>query len=646
LSAAFAQTPPLYNITPIGLSGPNYTYTGANGYTYQYSEAYGLTAAGQADGYSFRYDANGDALGQDVWAESNGVTHLAGLTGNNYSYSTANGIYQYSSLSRFGVTIDPAGQFFGETSRYAATGNTLGADAWFYNGNSTQEIGLAGSGYSYSTTGGIYEQDEEYDMNNVGQAIGGSARYNASGNNLGDDAWFFSGTTSTAIGLTGGVYEYNYTGSGGGLVQTSYAGVINDAGEAIGTSSRFSSTGANLGEDAWFFNGSTTQAIGLTGANYSYAIAGSGNFEEIVVGLLSANGDVAGVSMRYNSTGTANLGQDAWIFNGTTTQQVGLTGSQYHYTVTTSGGGIYESSGVVGLNNAGQAVGFSDRYNSVGSMLGTDTWFFDGKTTQQIGLTGAGFSYTSTQPGSGIYEQSGPGALINNAGQVAGGSTRFGSNGADLGGDTWFFNGTTTQSIGLTGPGYSYFTSSGTVQSSRAMTINDNPNAQVLGLSSRYDSSGNSLGQSAWFYDSATGITTPLVFSIRDDGYAYTYPIALTDTGIVLGYYDLFSGDSNTIDAFYWSEQYGFYDLGTMVNGGLTAAGWAQLTDADFAGGMLPDGSPQFLAGYGLLENFAGTSVFLMNAVPEPGIWESAAVGLLLANRRKRARSKPLSRLR
>lgn len=634
-----AQTPPNYTVTQIGLIGPNYTYIATDGYTNPYSEAYGLNAAGQAVGYSNRYDSSGDSLGEDVWIESNGLTQAVGLTGNNYSYPVASGTYQYSSLGRFGITIDPAGQFFGETNRYDASGNTLGFDAWFYNGSTVQQVGLIGPGYIWVMGGGVYEYSEEAAMNNVGQAIGSSERYNSSGNFLGDDSWFFSGGATIPIGLTGGIYSYNYTGAGGGgVVQISMPGVINDAGDAIGSSNRFTSTGANLGQDSWFFNGATSQEVGLVGPIYSYPVAGGGTFEQIIANRLNSAGDVTGVSMRYNSL-PAHLGQDAWIFNGTTTQQIGLTGSQYQYTLSSSsGGGIYEQSGVIALSNAGQAIGESYRFNSAGSQIGSDAWLFDGTTTRQIGLVGPGYSFTSTQPGGGIDEDSIPTA-INNAGKIIGGSSRYASNGAPLGGDAWFYNGSTTQAIGLSGPGYSYSSNGDIYQSSGQMMINNNPDAQVLGISHRYGATGNSLGQAAWFFDSATGITTPLLFSTEANGYGYTEPMVLTNTGVVLGYYDLFSASNGgQIDAFYWSEQYGFYDLGALVNGSISAAGVSDLTDADFAANALADGSPQFILAYGEMPNSEGVGVFLMNAVPEPTPFACATIAIASVFQRKRQR--------
>ena len=72
--------------------------------------------------------------------------------------------------------------------------------------------------------------------------------------------------TIAEVGLTGP--NYTYAGSGG-FYQSSSGGQLSSGGDASGVSNRFSSTGGNLGQDTWFYNGSTTQQIGLTGGGYS-----------------------------------------------------------------------------------------------------------------------------------------------------------------------------------------------------------------------------------------------------------------------------------------------------------------------------------------------------------------------------------------
>src|SRR5690606_1683112 len=105
-----------------------------------------------------------------------------------------------------------------------------------------------------------------------------------------------------------------------------------------------------------------------------------------------------------------------------------------------------------------------------------------------------------------------------------------------------------------------------------------------------------SLGRSAWFFDPATDLTTELVFSVADDGRAGTAPTILTESGWVLGLYDLYAGDSLlAVSTFLWSIDNGFTDLGALVDGGLPAAGVDRLTallGAEEASHILARGLP------------------------------------------------------
>jgi hypothetical protein len=541
-----------------------------------------------------------------------------GLTGTGYIYNYDSGIYQYSEV----YALNNAGQADGYSSRYSTSGEVLGQDNWFFNGTTTQQIGLTGPGYSYNDGNGIYQYSEPVDLNNAGQVIGTSARLTSAGGDLGQDTWLYNGTTTQQIGLTGGDYSYN---NGSGIVQSSTAEGLNSAGQVIGTSARFTSAGGDLGQDTWLYNGNTTQQIGLTGAGYSYN-NGSGVFQESYasgVNLLNNTGQVTGVSNRYTSTGTST-GQGTWLYNGTSTQQIGLIGAGYGYN---NGSGIYQYSEVSDLNNAGQADGYSFRYNSTGYALGQDVWFFNGTTTQQIGLTGAGYSYNAVGFGGGVFQQSFPAsfgtgtAALNNAGQTIGTSDRFSSPLEEyLGQDSWFFNGTTTQQIGLTGGVYSYNNGIGIRQFSRPVELNDA--GQVMGFSYRYSSSGGDLGQDGWVYDSAQNKTYLLQLSVDSaTNYSFTQPEVLTSNGDVLGSYELFNGSVDEGDfAFEWSEFGGMQDLGSLVNGGLTAAGWQALIESDFGVGSNPDGSLTYIVGYGgLLNSSGGTAVYVLTAdVPEP----------------------------
>ncbi len=76
-------------------------------------------------------------------------------------------------------------------------------------------VGLTGSPYSYANATGNTISTQIYTLNSSGQIVGVSNRYNASSSSLGQDTWYFDGSTTTQVGLTGGAYSYTYTGTGG-----------------------------------------------------------------------------------------------------------------------------------------------------------------------------------------------------------------------------------------------------------------------------------------------------------------------------------------------------------------------------------------------------------------------------------------------
>ncbi len=546
--SALASTAPLalasavYSIQELGLTGTIYSYDGNQ----SIEVVSNFNPVGDLIGDSARYSSSGSSLGQDAWFFNGSSTQQIGLIGTNYGYAASGGTYEFSTPDKINSTND----VIGTSNRYSTTGTALGDDSWYFNGTSTQQIGLIGTNYSYAASGGSYEDSMPWQVSTAGDVSGSSYRYGTSGNNLGIDSWYFNGSTTQQIGLTGPNYSYSTTG---GTYEWAADSTMDDAGDIDGYSKRYSSAGNFLGYDSWYSNGSSTQQIGLTGTNYSYATTG-GTYESSNDFAINATGEVLGQSLRYNSSG-GSLGSDAWYFNGSSTQQIGLTGANYSYATS---GGTYQYSFPYDINSAGNVVGYSQRFSSSGASLGYDTWYYNGSTTQQIGLTGTNYSYPAS---GGTYQNSSP-ALINNAGDVLGYSQRFSSSGAPLGQDAWYYNGSTTEQIVVNGAGDSYITSGGTYETSYISQMN--AAGDVIGNSDRYNSTGNSLGQDAWFFDSATDSTDLLQFSVDSaNGDSDTYPEVLTDSGAVLGYYDLYNGSTlEGIDAFYWSESNGFHDLG------------------------------------------------------------------------------------
>ena len=389
--------------------------------------------------------------------------------------------------------------------------------------------------------------------------------------------------------MSGGEYEYS---ASSGIYRYGYVKSLSDNGQSIGSTSRYSPSGGYLGGDVWLIRGTSTQLLGLSGSGYQYVANGLLHRYSRPERLNNA-GQAIGVSDRHSASG-GGLGQDAWFFDGNTTRLMGLTGSGYD-AVHSVGVERYAYPGQ--FNEAGQATGYNLRLAvSGGEYLGYDAWFFNGTSTQLIGLTGSGYEYAAS---GGIFRQmSGEGHNFNEAGHVSGPSYRYSAQGDDLGLDAWFFNGTSTQLIGLTGSGYEYAASGGIARTSSITRLNEQ--GQAIGQTNRYSASGENLGVSGWFYDSDTGITTPLEFSVNVQNYSVTTPSILTEQGVVLGLYERQDPDDFGPRAFWWSTEAGFHDLGELVNVGLTAAGWESLEFPIQASGSTGGGTPSYIVGGGV----------------------------------------------
>jgi hypothetical protein len=152
----------------------------------------------------------------------------------------------------------------------------------------------------------------------------------------------------------------------------------NNAGQVVGVSQRFTPTGLNNGRDAWIWNGSSTLQIGLTGANYT----GSAGYQTSDALRQNEAGQVVGISFRYTGLSTSN-GQDAWVWNGSSTVRVGMSGPGY------TGSAGYQFSNIRSQNSVGQVVGVSNRYTGVRTAVGQDAWYYDPIAQTSIAMIGS-----------------------------------------------------------------------------------------------------------------------------------------------------------------------------------------------------------------------------------------------------------------
>ena len=94
---------------------------------------------------------------------------------------------------------------------------------------------------------------------------------------------------------------------------------------------------------------------------------------------LNQAGLIVGNSQRYNG-GNIDLGRSTWVYNGTTTVKTGLAGPEH---TRTDG---YRFSQSYLINELGQTIGTSNRYNVGNKFLGESAWFFDGREDDRCGV--------------------------------------------------------------------------------------------------------------------------------------------------------------------------------------------------------------------------------------------------------------------
>ncbi len=508
--------------------------------------------------------------------------------------------YQNYTIQRIGLYGPQQGStalFFNAPGFVAGTANSsgvfpFGQVAWAWNGATNTQIGLTGAGYS-SGPGSPGSPGRQYSQprlqNPAGQVAGFSQRFNATGGANGQDAWVYNPTANitTRVGLTGAGYSQ------------SEPEFQNATGPVVGFTFRSTGLGAYNGRSEWVWDGNTTTLIGLTGTSYT----GNAGYQLSVSRFQNEAGQVAGESQRIIGVDSDN-GQNAWIYSpasGAITQ-IGLIGTEH------TGSEGYQYTEVRLQNDAGQIAGASIRYTGVNTYHGENTWVYDPTTSTSVltGLTGSAYTgATGVEFSINDFQ--------NAAGQIVGASYRILGVDSDNGPNTWAYNPSTGVSVqtGLTGAAH---TGSAGYQFSENTFQNDA--GQVAGYSKRSSGVNTENGRDAWYYDPATGVTSPIIGSVRtSDNYAFSQATSLTEEGFLVGKYTYFAGGVGAGEdrAFVFRPDLGFTDLGNLVAGGLATNGWSTLL-SPFASDAL-----KTIVGYGLVNGqTSGQSVFAMVRTPAP----------------------------
>ena len=422
-----------------------------------------------------------------------------------------------------------------------------------------------------------------------------------------------------------GIIDAEHTRNDGFRYSTART-IASNAQFVTGFSSRYNGTGVNLGGSVWLYNGVSTVNIGLTDTEHTDVDNGA---RDSRIYELNNSGQVTGSSKYFNNIGI-NLGNSAWLYNGTRTVKIGLIDPDH------LGAGGRRDSTAIALNESGQVAGTSFMYRGSSSQnpQGSTAWFYDGNNTIPIGLRDG--KHTNSK---GF--RSGNVVALNESGHVAGWS-RF-----SVGINTWLYDGTRTIEIGLVDADHTRLSNGN--QHSKIEFLNE---LQVAGSSLRFASNiedaitdpssmfQHNDGQTAWLYDLTLDQTIAIELSVSPSGHAYSSIQYLGDDGLALGFYKFFDGRNPVGEnrAFAFSVEDGAFDLGKLLDSGLDTAGWSSLASAYSAN------DSGLIVGDGLLNDaISGQTAFLLkpvSAVPLPAsVWMfvSGFLGLISVARSKQA---------
>lgn len=371
-----------------------------------------LTESGFLAGYAMNYQYSaGDEqmhIGTSTWVgnAATGGTYEVGLTdpghthpaGTRESWFAGIGAGGFAGLADLVSFVTEDGYVAGNTINYGDP-DSSGLSAWVAGydagtpGHVTTRVGFFGTDES-----GIYrsgtgrEESEVTHFTGSGLAGGYSEMLGLDG--AGRASWVVNAHTlvTTQVGFTGGGYE----GEGG--YRETYLDYLNNAGVAAGTSALFHAEGG-LEDVAWVQKvASSGDADVMAAARIGLVTEAGSTQREADIKGLTESGIVYGVTRQELAGGA--LVQDAWVayqtgvgYSGYTTDQVGLTGAGY-----SDPGYGDRSSSVNEMNAAGAAVGETERYHP-GIDSETSEPLIKSETATWIATRQPSASYVTTRTG-------------------------------------------------------------------------------------------------------------------------------------------------------------------------------------------------------------------------------------------------------
>ncbi|WP_432797164.1 hypothetical protein [Poriferisphaera sp. WC338] len=576
----------------------------------------GDVSNGYVVGQSYRYSGQA-AKGTSAWRHDveAGMTIRIGLIDDLHTYK--NDSSQWSNRQGNRATkVNGSGHIIGQADRYDNT-SKRGESAWYFNGISTKQIGLQG-GVHTKSNGQVRNIAEK--ISDGGYAVGYAERYN-NFLSAGQSVWQYDAEADTTTQI--GLYAGKHLGTG----STAHAQVmqLTTSGEVIGSSTQYNNAGFIMGQSAWLYDGVSTIQLGLEASQPSIYLNASNQSSYSNAVAINNNQAVIGFSNRQDS---AVQNRTAWLYDGNYTL-LGL-----HDSIHQNASG-YSNTNPVALNNLNHVVGTATRYAG-DTESGLSAWYFDGRSTSRIGFYDNIEHSTINDPYSVSVV-----TKLNDRGQAIGYSERFyeafdsefGEFYAESNGQSaWIYDSQvdTHSRLGFSDAAH---TGDNQYQYSEAQFLSDT--GYVAGYS-EYFTSGTASGQTAWIYDTATEMTTSLVFSTSSSGERYSELLALFDNGTVIGKFDLYTNGQSEMHFFLYSQADGMIDLTDILNTQLISAGWESINANTILSSRISSSGD--VVGFGTpSENNESLLAFLISTpIPEPtALLVFAGFSLLGVLRRK-----------